>query len=115
MSLDIRSDYEDWIGTPVDLAKVAEYITENFPADFHFLNYTAQTLDDLIADTQGPFPLSRYYLSGEELADHLDLEGIIDTSKNYNVIASPGILPDYRIREQYLIPLFDEIVKYQAY
>lgn len=115
MSLDIRSDYEDWIETPVDLAKVAEYITEYFPADFHFLNYTAQTLDDLIADTQGPFPLSRYYLSGEELADHLDLEGIIDTSKNYNVIASPGILPDYRIREQYLIPLFDEIVKYQAY
>lgn len=39
----------------------------------------------------------------------------VDTSKNYNVIASPGILPDYRIREQYLIPLFDEIVKYQAY
>lgn len=115
MSLDTRSDYEDWIETSVDLSKVAEYITEAFPADFHFLNYTAQTLDDLIADTQGPFPLSRYYLSGEELADHLDLDGVIDTSRNYNVIASPGILPDYRIREQYLIPLFDEIVKYQAY
>ena len=113
--LDNRSEYEDWLETEVDLAKVSEYITTAYPADFHFLNYTAETLDDLIADTQGPFPLSRYYLSGEELAEYLDLAEVINTSKNYTVIASPGILPEYRIREQYLIPLFDKLVTHQAY
>ncbi|MFL2136656.1 hypothetical protein ACEN33_09625 [Ruoffia sp. FAM 24228] len=54
-------------------------------------------------------------MSGTELAEHLDLEGVINTSRNYNVVASPGILPDYRIRGQYLVPLFDEIVKHHAY
>lgn len=114
-SLASRQQFQHWLESPVNLDKVADYITTTYPADLHLLNYTATTLHDLISETQGPFPLAYYFLSGQELAELTDLKDILDESGNYRVVASPGILPEYRVRQELLIPLFGEIVKYQAF
>lgn len=110
-----RVDYEHWLDSPVNLSKVTDYITQNYPADYHLLNYAARSLRDLIQQTQGPFPLSYYYISGEELAELTDLEESLDKSLNYTVIASPSLLPTYRVRKQLLIPLFAELIRHKAY
>lgn len=112
---DDRADYESWLDSPVDLNKVRDYIRYSYPADLHLLHYTANNLRDLIQQTQGPFPLAYYYISGEELAGVTDLAEDVDLLRNYTVLASTGLLPAHRVRRQLLIPLFAQIVRHKAY
>lgn len=114
--------YADWLQTTVDTSKLINYITGHFDADAFILNYQAKTYAELIKEIDTPFPLNLYMVTVEEFNQSIDnpLYQVIKTNNMaeekalYAVLATPNVLPTYRINQQYLLPLFDCLVVNQA-
>lgn len=114
--------YADWLKTAVDKSKLINFITSHFDADAFILNYQAKTYAELIKETDYSFPLNLYMVTAEEFNQSIDnhfyqvikTENMNEAKALYVVIATPNIMPTYRIKHQFLVPLFDCLVVNQA-
>lgn len=105
---DISNAYQMWLSQAIDLQVIQKYIQTHYPADLYLVNFTAATLDELLQEIKQPFPLSLYYLPGSELYSFTEN---VEEHRFYQVLAITGMFPNYRLRQQFLISLFDEIIQ----
>lgn len=109
--------YQAWLGQTIERSAIKTYLKNRYPADYYVLPFSANTLEELLSDLVIPFPLSYYYLPGKAFSQLLDADDkqAIASEEFYTVLAITGQLPQTRLREGLLIPLFDDIIKHKAY
>ena len=62
----------------------------------------------MVQEIKQPFPLSLYYLPGSELQSFIE---DVEEQRFYQVLAITDTFPKHRLRQEYLLPLFDEIIQ----
>lgn len=115
LGLKVRTAYQAWLQQSVSLSSIRAWIKSRYPADYYQLDFKARTLGKFADELVAPFPLSYYYLPGKEVAHLLDGDLPLESDSFYSILAITGRLPQTRLREGLLLPLFDEIIKNKAY
>lgn len=110
-----REAFQAWLDKPVEIDAIRTWLKDQYPADLYLLDFNSKTLGDFTADLAIPFPLSYYYAPGKEIMSLSDSYDSLDLEQFYTVLATTGSLPQTRLREGLLLPLFDEIIKHKAY
>lgn len=110
-----RTMYQSWLQQNVTLSNIQSWIEHRYPADGYLLDFSARTLGEFGAELSAPFPLSYYYLPGKEILSVSDQVLAFEPDHFYSIMAITGRLPQTRLREGVLLPLFDEIIKHTAY
>ena len=119
---DILTDYQDWLKTTINLEAFAQYLRETYDADRCCLDLGKDlSLASIQQKLIPPFPVSSYLIEGERLIEcyyayqkkhpHIYLSPSLDDlrkDQTYKVIASPGILPPERLREDHLAPVLED-------
>ena len=111
----VGTTYQSWLQQSVSLSSIRAWIKSRYPADYYQLDFKARTLGEFADELVAPFPLSYYYLPGKEVAHLLDGDLPLESDRFYSILAITGRLPQTRLREGLLLPLFDEIIKNKAY
>lgn len=105
---DIRNAYQAWLSQSIDLQVIQHYIQTRYSAELYFVDFTATTLAELVQEIKQPFPLSLYYLPGSELQSFIE---DVEEQRFYQVLAITDTFPKHRLRQEFLLPLFDEIIQ----
>lgn len=110
----LHEPYLSWLEKTVTVSDIQTWVKQRYPADCYMLDFKARNFGELMAELMVPFPLSYYYAPGKEIMAVSDAYETLEAERFYSTLAITGCLPQSRLREGLLLPLFDEIIKQQA-
>lgn len=116
--------YQEWLHSYVDPQDLIAYLEETYPVDLIYVDLGDDlTLCGLNNRLTSPFPIQRYLIEGWRLLDCICTNELscpqqlmskpadqIDCDHMYSVLATAGLLPTYRLRENILTPILEDYI-----